>query len=31
MRVQEGEKIVTLASAPKEETEETDTELETEQ
>lgn len=31
MRVQEGEKIVTLASAPKEETEETDTEVETEQ
>ena len=31
MRVQEGEKIVTLASAPKEEPEETDTELETEQ
>ncbi len=31
MRVQEGEKIVTLASAPKEETEETNTELETEQ
>lgn len=31
MRVQEGEKIVTLASAPKAETEETDTELETEQ
>ena len=31
MRVQEGEKIVTLASAPKEETEETDIEVETEQ